>query len=466
MASTRELPHSQDAEERVVSSLLCDPDTMLVLGDLDLTGDQFYDRRLGWCYDVLKAMFYKGQPTTSLGLVQDTLKRAQPDGTEGVNVLDAVGGPAGLTRLVEEFTPAYEAPYYARIVQREAVKRKYMGLGTKIVQHAYEIGGDTPQELQDWVISAMMESEVQGDDDAIMYGDDPRHDYMATQEKRAAMLAADPDSVIRLGFPLIDRLFCYLQPATLTVIGGATSVGKTMFMEHTAEHCAQRGHHVVFFMLELSNQYMLDRRMTRYSLVPQIKLYEGYTGPEIVTGQRLIDEFKNNLIYVEAAGWTADQIVATMMRLHARGLCDVAIIDYLQLITLPERGPNAGNRAAALGFASGQLKLQATKLNIPVILGSQLSRTKGREDDRPVLQDLRDSGEIEIRANQVVLLYRPKDQDENRITELIETNVAKNTGGSRQGRVMLTHLLGRLTLAEAPSKYQQDQWEQEEIINF
>ena len=464
MATVRqELPHNQDAEERVIAALMTDPDTVLALGDLALTGDQFYDRRLGWAFDVIQAMFYKGQPTTSLSLVQDALGRERPEEAGGGSVLDAVGGAAGLTRLLETFTTAYEAPHYARIIKREAAKRKMMELGSKLVRQAYEFQGDDPGELQNWALGEITKEEIQDDDkQSHLYGDDPRHDYMATQQRRAEMLAADPDSVIRLGFPLLDRMFCYLQPATLTVIGGGPSVGKTMFMEHVAEYNAQRGHFVVFYLMELSIQYMIDRRLTRYSLIPQIRIVDGYIGPEIMTGQNLIHKFKANEILVAAGGWSAERVVADMTRLRARGLCDMAIIDYLQLVPLPERGPYGSNAAAALGSVAGQFKTAASRLDIPVVLGSRVVRTKGRDDDRPTLQDLRNSGEIEERANQVVLLYRPKDQNENGITELIEADVAKNTGGARQGRVMLTHLLGQLTLAEAPSKHQEDQWEQEE----
>jgi replicative DNA helicase len=137
-----------------------------------------------------------------------------------------------------------------------------------------------------------------------------------------------------------------------------------------------------------------------------------------------------------------------MQRLYAQGACDVAVVDYLQKMTLPAvRGLNS---AMIIGQQAETLKVAAERLGVPVLLGSQVSRANRADHRRPTDGDIRNSGEVAERSNQVVVLHRPtprEEQPKGAATEVIEAYVDKNTSGET-GKATLVHVFGRYLLAE------------------
>jgi len=224
-------------------------------------------------------------------------------------------------------------------------------------------------------------------------------------------------------------------------------VGKTIYLEGVAEHNARRGHHVAFYHLELSHQLMLNRRMARYSGLPIQQLRRGYTGPELARATDDIREWHQRITYVHCAAWSAERIAADMVRLCAKGECDVAIVDYFQKMRWPEK--TGANTAAIYGLMAETLKNAAENLGIPVVTAAQGNRSwKQNANSRPHIEDLRNSGEIHEKCNQAVVLHRANEREDRRgggTLESIQAAVEKNTTGD-VGRIELFHQVGRFRL--------------------
>jgi len=158
------------------------------------------------------------------------------------------------------------------------------------------------------------------------------------------------------------------------------------------------------------------------------------------------ESWLGNITYVHCPGWTADRVVADMTRMHALGDCELAIVDYIGKLDL-DKGRPGRNDAALIGDAVETLKIAAERLEIPIVAGSQVSRAwKQHGDQRPTVADLRGSGEIEEKANQVVMLHRVNSRDEGEqlpmgTLEPMELYVEKNTTGA-VGKVEMWHKVG------------------------
>ena len=188
--------------------------------------------------------------------------------------------------------------------------------------------------------------------------------------------------------------------------------------------------------------------MARHSGIRLRRLVEdGHNGPEVARAQEAIRHWHNNLVYVHCPGWTSARIVADIVRLRARGECDLAVVDYLNKIAYPETGHNSWNEASFIGANVEALKTCAERLEIPIVLGAQLNREyKGNK--RPRFDDLKGSSDIEQKVNQIVVLHRPIERpDGDRFGELeqIDAYVDKNTSGAT-GKTTLWHRMGRYRL--------------------
>jgi len=373
--------------------------------------------------------------------VQDMLEsRKNGDGSQ----LHMIGGPAELARLITHTPTSIHAGHYAEIVHRLAQQRQLIHVSGDIAAVAQDHDGpietlydEVSRQFFDAVDVSSPASHLRGDDNTLT-------EYLANQERIKDRLAANPDALITTGWPDIDHYLGDIEAGMLHVVVARPSVGKTIYLEGVAEHNAQRGHSVAFYHLELSHSLMLNRRMARYSGIPIGKLRRGHTGPELSRALDLIRPWHQRITYIHCAGWSAERIAADMVRLAAKGQCDVAIIDYFQKIRWPD--VKGANVAAIMGLMAETLKNCAENLGIPVITAAQVNRGwKSNANDRPHIENLRNSGEIEEKCNQAVVLHRPQDREDRRggvESETIAVAVEKNTTGD-VGRCELFHQLGR-----------------------
>ena len=432
-------PQNIEAEAALLGAILIDPDAMLRAREVDLQPSDFYREVHGQLFAAALTLTQRFEPVDILTVTAVL---------DGNGQLEAIGGPPALTGLVADTVSTVNAREYAVLVKRAAQQRCLIATCGEIVVASH--GHEGPiEELYETVSAAFFEAVDVSAPRSHLYGtDDALIDYETYQLQRAERLKANPDFMARTGYMDVDAVIGDLPENSLTIIGAAPSVGKTIMMEGIAEYNAQRGHRVAFYHLELSHQFMLDRRMARYSGIPLHELKRGYNGPETSRATNAIAAWQQNMVYVHCPGWTAERIASDMTRLHARGECDLAIVDYLGKIRKPEGAFRGRNEASVIGGQLEVVKNCAENLGIPVVMGSQVNRERTKRlDKRPQLSDLRGSGEIEERANLVIMLHRKWDrraeqkQPEHGAMEPIEVFVDKNTQGA-VGSMTLYHRQG------------------------
>jgi len=426
------LPQNIEAEEAVLGSMLIDPDAVFRVREVNLEAGDFYRQANGEIYRAMLALADRFEPVDYLTVAAE-LKN---------------GDDAMLAGLITRTPTSVNVRHYAEIVRRTAQQRKLISVATDIVARAHEHEGPI-EALYDSVSRAFFGAVDMSDPKSHLYGtDEAILEYLVRQDRRREILVKNPYALVVTGLHGLDQILDHVPAGMLHIVGARPSVGKTMMFETLAEFNAHKGHRVAFYHLELSHQLMLDRRMARHSGIPREKLVRGYTGPETSKAIDIIKQWQDRIVYVHCPGWSAERVVADMTRLRARGECDLAIVDYLQKLTLPQnRGMNS---AMLIGQQVEALKTAAEQLGIPVFLGSQVSHDwKGRADKRPQMSDLRNSGEIEEKANQIVMLHRPNERpwDYRGHEEALEAYVDKNTVGG-VGMAKLVHVGGRFLLAD------------------
>ena len=423
-------PHNRDAERALIGALLIDHSKIIEVEATGLLPTDFYELLKGQVYKAMCDLVARQMPVDFVTLTD--LLGDRTDG-RGLTQLEAIGGPAELSRLLQDTPTSVHAVYYARIVQDLAYRRRLIAATGEIAKLAYDHEG-TRDVLQRELSKIFNDAVGIADKGSHLYGDDLLVDYLVNQGDRRERLEKDPDCLITTPWPDLNRALIELEPGALHVIAAPTGVGKTIYMECMAEHNARHGKSVAFYHLELSHQTMLDRRMARHSGIQVWQLRKGYDGEEVHRATGFLSSWQQHITYIHCPGWSANRIVADLHGLHARGMADLAIVDYLGKLAMPALGGRT-EASAIGGYRMEPLKTCAEQLGIPIVTGSQLNRARqARRDKRAGLDDLRSSGEIAEKANQVIVIHRVKSPygkerfDHQKPVE-IEFQVEKNSQG-------------------------------------
>ncbi len=422
-----------EAEEAVLGAILICEDVIPKVKTA-LSPEDFYSDKNRFAYEAMLELYHKRTSVDNVTLARALEEKGQ---------MDNFGGPAWLTGLMLVPASFVHVLGYAEQVREAAVKRRLIGAAQEIVREAHDdmALGDLVESTRRRGTAAM----PQATNEAHLSGDQAQMTYLELASKWADE-AAREDTWIVTGWPDVDSLLAPFEPGMLSIWAGTPGVGKTIALECIAEHNAQRGRKVAFYHMELSHQVMLARRMARYSGVPYQKLRRGYMGEEVHKALDAISSWQGRITYIYCSGWTAAQIVADLERLHFEGQADMAIVDYLQTIQLPDQG--GMNESSLIGQAIEELKICGARLAIPIFLGCQVNRMHNeRADGKPHLSELRKSGEIEEKANQVVFLHRrtPKQGED---ANVIEVYAEKNTLGPL-GEANLLHQAGQFRFVSA-----------------
>lgn len=440
------LPHDREIERSVLGALLIDPDAMLRVREVDLQPGDFYVPAHGLVYSAMLELVDRFRPVDTL-TVGDALKAKSHNGRSD---LDIIGGPAALTELIGETATSIYAGDHAVIIKRLARQRAIITMSGELAALGHNHDG-TLEELYDeasrLVFAAMDRTEA----NSHYYGsDESLVEYLGEQFALQEQLKADPDALIVTGLRDIDDYLGCLPPGLLHSPVARPGTGKTIYCECVAEHNARRGKRVAYYHYELSTKEMLDRRVARHGPVLLKQLRYGYNGPEVAHALDAIRSWHSNVVYIHCPGWSAERVAADMIRLHARGECDLGIVDYVQKIPLPK---GEGTNSIKIGQNAEVLKTCAEQLGIPIVLPSQVNRSyKSRGDSRPTMADIRESGEIEEKANQIIILHRPGERQQGKPEDLfgkaekIEVYIDKNTGGPT-GKVDIVHVMGHYKYA-------------------
>jgi len=411
-------PHSVEAEESVLGSVLIDPEAMQRIQSF-LTGEHFYIVKHQWVWEACVALLERHDPIDFVTVTKELAAR---------NQLDELGGPAYISHLINVVPTAIHAEGYGRIVERTARRRKLLTAASEIAQLAYD------ETQDDEIVFDRAEQAVLGTRPA-----DKRHDAV-----RIAPLLTEYSAYVEylyehrgqpLGVPTglidLDRLLGGLQKSDFDIIAARPGIGKTSLMLNLALNASQRFHQrVLIFSLEMSKEQIIERLVAQQSGIDSQRLRCGdlhdEEWPAFVQTTSALAEVG---IWVDdTPGLTALQLRSKARRIYAEHGLDLIMVDYLQLM---ETGGRGENRNQEISQISRALKNLARELNVPLLVASQLSRAvEQRADKRPMLSDLRDSGALEQDGDVIMFIYRDgayNDTCENpNATELI---IAKHRKG-------------------------------------
>lgn len=385
------------------------PDVLMILRPGD-----FYEERHQIIYQSIIDLYDQHKPIDLLTLTADLRAKKK---------LKDVGGAAYLTEISNFVPAASHAKAYAEIIEKAAVRRRLIKAGTEIANKAYE----DDAEVDNLVGKA--EKELFEVSDKII-----KSDYVAMDEllanafDRIEELHKNKGALrgLKTGFADLDKKTAGFQKGDLVIIGARPAMGKTTLAQNLAYNIAdinKKG--VLFFSMEMAANEIVDRMISDISGVDNWKMRTGNLSDEEFAkiGDALgdMDEIP---IYIDD---TSSMTIIELRNKARRAMHDhdigVVIIDYLQLISGSDR--YAGNRVQEVTEISRGLKILARELDIPVIALAQLSRNvTGRDDPRPVLSDLRESGSIEQDADLVIFIhrvdyYKKPDEEDTNITELL-----------------------------------------------
>ena len=431
-------PHSVDAEQGVLGSMLISPRETIAECVEKINEEYFYVPAHRTIYNVLVDLWNAGQAIDLITFTQVLRDR---------HLLDSIGGAAFVTSLFTFVPTAANVGYYLEIVRDKRILREIISAATESVRRAYE-EQDEVNNLLDEVeqrIFAVGEDRFKGQLLSM------KEQVMSTLES-IEKLFENKGAItgVSTGFRDLDKLTSGLHASEMIVIAARPSMGKTALAMNIAEHAAlEMKLPVAIFSLEMSAQQLVQRMLCSRARVNLAKTRDGFLAeadfPRLTHAASKLAEAK---IFVDdSAGLTILELRAKARRLKAQQDVRLIIVDYLQLLRSTSRRAQ-DNRQLEISEISAGLKGLAKELNIPIIVVAQLNRNPeirtGSGKGVPRLADLRESGSIEQDADLVGLLVREEyyaDSDEER-TELegkAELIIAKQRNGPI-GQVKLTFL--------------------------
>lgn len=339
---------------------------------------------------------------------------------------EEVGGAAYLNEIMSAVPHAAHAAYYARIVRDKWLQRSLIEACTESLKEAYH-GND---EVEDILAQAERRIfgivEQQENNERISIDDilDATFQRIFERMDQEGSLSGLPTGLYGL-----DEYTSGFQPTELIVLAARPSMGKTALVCNFAMTVARAGHGILLFSLEQSKLELAERLLCIHAKISGHKLRKGDLDEfEQHTLMEAANEMRTFPIFIDdVAGRTMSQIAAISRRLKRRSQLDIVVIDYLQLIESEDRNMP---REQQISSITRRLKFLAKDLNIPVIALAQLNRgVEQREDKRPRLSDLRESGAIEQDADIVMFLHRPEAYDPEDRPGEADLLVAKNRHG-------------------------------------
>ncbi len=407
-------PQNIEAEEAVIGSMLIEQSAVISALEM-LTPDDFYKENHRIIFRQMAEIADKLQPV-DLVTLSDALR------AEGA--LDKIGGAAELARLANFVPTAANVEYYAKIVSEKATLRRLIGAATQIAATAY-----SSQYEVDEILDKAEESIFRISQGRTDHGYIQLKDVLVEAMEKLEYLASNKGDVIGLpsGLSDLDNLTLGFQPSDLIILAARPSVGKTSLGLNIARNVAIKADcTVIIFSLEMSREQVAQRLLCSESAINSQKLRSGFISGDdewrrlsIALGR--LGEAK--IFIDDTPGISVMELRAKARRVKAEHGMGLVVIDYLQLM----RARKQENRQQEISEISRSLKGLARELNVPVIAMSQLSRAvEQRQDRRPMLSDLRESGAIEQDADVVMFLYTDPELEQS---NAIELNVAKQRNG-------------------------------------
>ncbi len=423
-------PHSIEAEQSVLGGLMIRNEAWDTIAEKIKPRD-FYRPDHQIIFEVMAALANDLQPLDVLTVAEALQSR---------RLADRVGGIAYLAELAEETPSAANIGAYADIVRERAVLRQLISAGSGIAESAFEPEGRPSEDLLDAAMKAVFDIS-----DETLQGDGPLQvaPMLTDAFERIDQRSKSPNAITGLetGFADLDRYTAGFQDSDFIVIAGRPSMGKTALAVNIAEHAVMNSNEndaaVLIFSMEQPAEQLVIRLLSSLGRIDQNRLRTGKLDEEDWPRlESAVNQLKHKPLYIDDAGGLTPNAV----RARARGVARKAglkliIVDYMQLMRSEGRSEN---RTLELSEISRTLKSVARELRCPLVALSQLNRAlENREDKRPRMSDLRESGAIEQDADVILFIYRDDEYNEDSEDKgLAEVIIGKQRNGPT-GRVKM-----------------------------
>ena len=412
-------PHNEEAERCALGASMLSKDALYDVIE-EVTADDFYNENHREIYKAIMDLYRENSPVDML-TVCETLKKKK--------ALDMVGGRAYIATLTTAVPSTVNAGEYAKIVSEKAALRQLINTAEEIMNKGYE-GKDEAKEGLNFAEAGIFQIGQKRQ----------KNDYTQIQDillKNVEIIDAASKNQgkvvgIPTGFKDLDELTSGLHRSDLIILAARPAMGKTAFALNIApQTTVKAGSYVLIFSLEMSKEQLGQRLLAIQARVEMQKLKTGTLDRKDWDRLNMaLDELHSSKIFIDdTPGMSLMAMRNKCRRLKAEHGLDLVVIDYLQLMQFDGK---ADSRQQEISAISRHLKLLAREMDCPVIVLSQLSRAPElRQDHRPILSDLRESGSIEQDADIVIFLYRddyynPDNSDKHGICEV---NVAKHRSG-------------------------------------
>jgi len=404
-------PHSTEAEQSVIGSMIMDKDAIVAASET-VTSEDFYEQRYGVLYDAMLELFNEGKPVDLITL-QNKLKEK--------DVPPELCSLEFIRDLITSVPTSANVRYYANIVKEKSTLRQLIKVTESITNECYldkekleTILEDSEKKMFD-ILQKRNSGEFVGIKEIV---------FKSLESIEAAARNKGSVTGVATGFYDLDYKTAGLQPSDLILIAARPSMGKTAFVLNIAEHVVLRNNvTTAIFSLEMSKDQLVKRIMSMHSKVNSQSMRTGDLSDDdwlkLVESARVIGN--SNLIIDDTSSISISELRSKCRKFKLEHNLGLVIIDYLQLMTGSKKSES---RQQEISEISRSLKGLARELSVPVVALSQLSRAvEQRPDKRPMLSDLRESGAIEQDADIVMFLYRDDyynhDSEEAGISEVI-----------------------------------------------
>ncbi|MGN1198326.1 MAG: replicative DNA helicase [Acetatifactor sp.] len=438
------MPHNLEAELAVIGSMIMYRDAIVTASEV-ITGEDFYNKQYGIVFDTMVELNNIGAPVDLVTLQNKLKEKDVPPEVSALEFVKELGTAEFTSTNVRE---------YAKIVSEKAMLRRLIKLNEEIANTCYA-GKESMEDILEDTEKRVFQLVQRRTTDNFV----PVRQIVANALEKIEKASRNKGSVtgIPTGFIDLDYRTAGMQPSDLILVAARPSMGKTAFELNLAEYMAfKKNLTVALFSLEMSKEQLINRMFSLESKVDAQKLRTGQLNDQ--EWEQLIESAgqmgKSNLIIDDTPGISISELRSKCRKYKLEHNLAIVMIDYLQLMS---GSGKTESRQQEISDISRALKSLARELNIPVIALSQLSRAVEKRDDRrPMLSDLRESGAIEQDADVVMFLYRDdyynKDTKDKGISEVI---IAKQRNGPI-GTVKLAWLPEYTKFANLDPSYNND----------
>ena len=399
-------PHSIEAEQSVLGSMLIDPESWDKVAEL-VTDTDFYNRSHQTIYSAITRLLNRSAPVDLITVSEELEKHDE---------LENAGGFAYLGELAKNTPSSANVVSYAQIISERAITRELIGVAHEIAEVGYNPEGRDSADILDLAESKVFEiaerrtgeNEGPRDVEAVLGKTIDRLEVLVKTNKEV--------TGVTTGFTDLDKKTSGLQPSDLIIVAARPSMGKTTFAMNLVENAMMSEEKpVLVFSLEMPSEQIMMRMLASLSRVDQTKIRTAQLDDEDwarISNTMAMLKDKDRLFVDDSSGLTTMDVRSRARKLaRERGGISLIMIDYLQLMRVPSL---SDNRTLEIAEISRSLKALAKELEVPVVALSQLNRSlEQRADKRPVNSDLRESGSIEQDADLIMFIYRDEVYHEN-----------------------------------------------------